>query len=167
GRRRLRRSPRHPPHLRPPVDPWPHAASVTWRPDPDATVATSPPEYESRTPVPPQRKPGPPSRPQRAQQPVVIHSRPVSPAVGSARPVSPPPRATAAVPQPTPEPALVRRPRRRGRIRRALQILLSLVVMITVPIAALILAFGYGNDATIEQDAVDVFKQIAELLGLR
>ncbi|GIE79787.1 hypothetical protein Aph02nite_57370 [Actinoplanes philippinensis] len=160
-------APDTPPHLRPPVDPWPHAASVTWRPDPDATVATSPPEYESRTPVPPQRKPGPPARPQRAQQPVVIHSRPVSPAVGSARPVSPPPRATAAVPQPTPEPALVRRPRRRGRIRRALQILLSLVVMITVPIAALVLAFGWGNDATIEQDAVDVFKQIAELLGLR
>ncbi|WP_433791901.1 Hsp70 family protein [Actinoplanes sp. CA-252034] len=158
-----------PPHLRPPVDPWPHAASVTWRPDPDATVATSPPEYESRTPVPPQRQPGPPPRPQRAQQPVVIHSRPVSPAVGSARPVSPP-RATAAVPQAaqqTPEPALVHRPRRRGRIRRTLQVLISLLVMITVPVAALILAFGYGNNTTIEQDAIDVFKEIAELLGLR
>ncbi|MFC4067762.1 Hsp70 family protein [Actinoplanes subglobosus] len=182
------RPPDTPAHLRPPVDPWPNAASVTWRPDPDATVATSPPEYESRTPVPspresrtpvppqresrtpvpPQRKSGPASRPQRAQQPVVIHARPVSPAVGSARPVSPPPRAMAAVPQQhTPEPALVHRPRKRGRVRRAFQILLSLVVMITVPIAALILAFGYGNDATIEQDAVDVFREIAELIGLR
>jgi actin-like ATPase involved in cell morphogenesis len=157
-----------PPHLRPPVDPWPHAASVTWRPDPDATVATSPPEYESRTPVPPQRQPGPPARPQRAQQPVVIPSRPVSPAVGSARPVSPQ-RATASVPQQpqhTPEPALVHRPRRRGRVRRTLQVLISLLVMITVPIVALILAYGYGNNATIEQDAVNVFKDIADLLGL-
>jgi actin-like ATPase involved in cell morphogenesis len=162
-----RPNPDTPPHLRPPVDPWPHAASVTWRPDPDATVATSPPEYESRTPVPPQRQPGPPSRPQRAQPPVVIHSRPVSPAVGSARPVSPPPRATAAVPQPAPEPAPVRRPRKRGRLRRTLQVLISLLVMITVPVVALILAYGYGNDASIEQDAVNVFKDIAELLGLR
>jgi actin-like ATPase involved in cell morphogenesis len=196
GPSRTPRSPDTPAHLRPPVDPWPHAASVTWRPDPDATVATSPPEYESRTPpppnregrtppppnregrkqhesrtpVPPQRQSGPPPHPQRAQQPVVIHARPVSPAVGSARPVSPQPqpRAVAAVPQQhTPEPALVHRPRKRGRARRAFQILLSLIVMITVPIAALILAFGYGNDATIEQDAVDVFKEIAELVGLR
>jgi actin-like ATPase involved in cell morphogenesis len=169
-------APDTPPRLRPPVDPWPNAASVTWRPDPDATVATSPPEYESRTPVPPQRQPGPSPRPQRAQQPVVIHSRPVSPAVGSARPVSPPrspaapPRAVAAVPQQpqhTPEPALVRRPRKRGRLRRTLQVLLSLLVMITVPIAALILAYGYGNTQTFEQDAVDVFRDIAELLNLR
>ncbi|BEL11652.1 hypothetical protein Q0Z83_098430 [Actinoplanes sichuanensis] len=165
-------APDSPPHLRPPVDPWPHAASVTWRPDPDATVATSPPEYESRTPVPPQRKPGPPQRPQRAQQPVVIHSRPVSPAVGSARPVSPPQpsRATAAVPQPQPhqpEPALVRRPRKRGRLRRTLQILASLLVMITVPVTALILAYGYRNGLSFEQDAVNVFRDIAELVGLR
>ncbi|GIE27452.1 hypothetical protein Ait01nite_004970 [Actinoplanes italicus] len=161
-----------PAHLRPPVDPWPHAASVTWRPDPDATVATSPPEHESRTPVPP-RQPGPPTRPQRtqpprAQQPVVVPSRPVSPAVGSARPVSPP-RATAAVPkpQPAPEPARVHRPRRRGRLRRTLQVLLSLLVMVTVPVVALILAYGYGSDTTFEQDAIAVFKDIAQLIGLR
>jgi actin-like ATPase involved in cell morphogenesis len=175
-----RARPDTPPHLRPPVDPWPNAASVTWRPDPDATVATSPPEHESRTPLPP-RQPGPQQRPQRtqpprtpvqparAQQPVVVPSRPVSPAVGSARPVSPP-RATAAVPkpQPAPEPARVRRPRRKGRLRRTLQVLLSLLVMVTVPVVALILAYGYGNDdTTFEQDAIAVFKDIAQLIGIR
>jgi actin-like ATPase involved in cell morphogenesis len=175
-----RAKPDTPPHLRPPVDPWPNAASVTWRPDPDATVATSPPEYESRTPVPP-RQPGPSPRPQRtqppraqtqpprAQQPVVVPSRPVSPAVGSARPVSPP-RATAAVPKPqaSPEPARVHRPRRRGRLRRTIQVLLSLLVMVTVPVVALILAYGYGNDdTTFEQDAIAVFNDIAQLIGLR
>ncbi|MDI6097755.1 Hsp70 family protein [Actinoplanes sp. NEAU-A12] len=153
-----------PPHLRPPVDPWPHAASVTWRPDPDATVATSPPEYPNRTPVPP-RQPGPAARPKRSQQPVVVHARPISPAVGSARPVSPP-RVMATVPQqqPTPEPARVRRPRR--RLRRLLQVLVSLMVMVTVPVVALILAYGYGSESSFEQDAIDVLRDLRDLLGL-
>ncbi|GAA4968128.1 Hsp70 family protein [Actinoplanes utahensis] len=159
-----------PPHLRPPVDPWPHAADA-WRPDPDATVATSPPEHESRTPVPP-RQPGSPQRPSRPQPPVVAHARPISPvappaapAVGSARPPSPV-RATAAPAKPAPEPARVRRPRRRSRVVRALQVLLSLVMMVTVPLVALVLAYGYGNAKPIEQDAIQVFEDIRELLGL-
>ncbi|MEV0900940.1 Hsp70 family protein [Actinoplanes sp. NPDC049802] len=158
-----------PPHLRPPVDPWPHAAD-SWRSDPDATVATRPPEYESRTPVPP-RQPGPPGAP-RPQRPVVAHARPispvpppVSPAVGSARPISPPARAVvSAPPQQTPPPARVRR--RRGRFARAMQMLLSMIVMVTVPIVALILAYGYGNGEPFDQDAVEVFVDIKELIGL-
>ncbi|GAA0479545.1 Hsp70 family protein [Actinoplanes campanulatus] len=161
-----------PPHLLPPVDPWPHAAD-SWRSDPDATVATSPPEHESRTPVPP-RQPRQPGRAPRPQQPVVAHARPVSPAVGSARPVSPParpvsPPARAVVsapqppPQPQPRPARVRR---RGRLGRAIQMLLSMIVMVTVPIVALILAYGYGNGEPFDQDAVEVFTDIARLLGL-
>ncbi|GGN54360.1 hypothetical protein GCM10010112_04050 [Actinoplanes lobatus] len=154
-----------PPHLLPPVDPWPHAAD-SWRSDPDATVATSPPEYESRTPVPP-RQPRQSGRVPRPQQPVVAHARPVSPAVGSARPVSPPARAVVSAPQPQvqpqPQPARVRR---RGRLGRAMQMLLSMIVMVTVPIVALILAYGYGNGEPFDQDAVEVFTDIGRLLGL-
>ena len=164
-----------PPHLRPPVDPWPHAADA-WRPDPDATVATSPPEYESRTPVPP-RQSGTPHRARQPQQPVVAHARPISPvaptvlppvssAVGSARPISSPVRASVAPPPPVPEQARIERPRRRSRLGRALQILLSIVVMVTVPIVALVLAYGYGNAEPIQQDAINVFEDILDLLGL-
>ncbi|WP_246636789.1 Hsp70 family protein [Actinoplanes hulinensis] len=156
-----------PPHLLPPVDPWPHAAD-SWRSDPDATVATSPPEHESRTPVPP-RQPRQPGRVPRPQQPVVAHARPVSPAVGSARPVSPPARAVVSAPQPQPNPQPQPRParvRRRGRLSRAIQMLLSMIVMVTVPIVALILAYGYGNGEPFDQDAVEVFTDIGRLLGL-
>ncbi len=193
-----------PPHLRPPVDPWPDAVD-NWRPDPEATVATSPPEPDPRGPArPPNQK--------RATQPVVAHARPVSPAMGSARPmasrpaashpvsshqaaphpagprqaashqaasrqgashpvssrpVSPAARAVV-VPSapPAPDQARTRRPRRRGRLRRAFQVMLSIVVMITVPIVALVLAYGYGNAEPIDQDAINVFRDIMELIGL-
>ncbi|MEU4422589.1 Hsp70 family protein, partial [Actinoplanes sp. NPDC024001] len=84
-----------PPHLRPPVDPWPHADPSTWRPDPDATAATPPPGTSDWTPgkswqpVPPPRKPGPPSRGNRPTTPVVAHARPIAPVAAQPRPVSP------------------------------------------------------------------------------
>ncbi|SDT77377.1 Hsp70 family protein [Actinoplanes derwentensis] len=195
-----------PPHLRPPVDPWPDAVD-NWRPDPDATVATSPsehtilPEHEHRTPVPPMRQSGSLPRQKRATQPVVAHARPMSPAMGSARPVSPPARAAvspshSAAPhsgslhstpshggqshaglsrggqshagqsRSAPESAPARRPRRRGRLVRVIQILFSIVVMITVPIVALVLAYGYGNAQPIQDDAINVFRDILNLVGL-
>lgn len=166
------RGPGTPVHLRPPVDPWPDAVD-NWRPDPDATVATSPPEHtplpdnERRASVPSRDRSGSPPRQKRPAQPAVVaHARPISPAVGSARPVSPPARAVVAHAAPAPDVAPVRRPRRRGRLVRAIQILFSVMVMITVPVAALVLAYGYNNDEPIEQDVINVFRDILELLSL-
>ncbi|GAA2894450.1 hypothetical protein Acy02nite_59940 [Actinoplanes cyaneus] len=160
-----------PPHMRPPVDPWPDADPPHWRPDPDATMPTSPPPHEGRTPSPSQQstmpkkaKPAPP----RPTRPVVAQSRPVTqsaPASG---------RAVVAPPRPAPQAEKKRKPakqrpapRRRNPFLRFLQVLLSLLTMICVPLAALILAYGYGNGEPWQQDAVDVFTDIAKLLNLQ
>jgi actin-like ATPase involved in cell morphogenesis len=176
-----------PPHLRPPVDPWPHADPASWRSDPDATAATAPPRKDGwpSSPVP-QRQPAPPPRGTRPTKPVVAHARPISPvgaaahpaspAMGSARPV-PPARAVAAAPrapqrQPSvpqasspARPGKQKKPKRRGRALRGLQILLSLLAMVTVPLVALVLAYGYANGEPLDQDAVNVLKDIARLIG--
>ncbi|MEV6298511.1 Hsp70 family protein [Actinoplanes sp. NPDC051861] len=169
-----------PPHLRPPVDPWPHADPATWRTDPDATAAAPTPSSEGWAPVP-QRKAGPPQRANRPTTPVVAHARPIapvsaqpvtSPVMGSARPI-PSARAVAAAPRtPQPAPQQRQRPakrpkkRRRGRFLRFLQVMLSLFTMVMVPLVALVLAYGYANGAPLQQDAINVFQDLAELLGL-
>ena len=59
-------------------------------------------------------------------------------------------------------------PRRRpGRFLRCLQVMLSVVVMIAVPLAALVLAYGYGNGEPLTVDATNLVRDIAELLGIR
>ncbi|GAA4592309.1 actin-like ATPase involved in cell morphogenesis [Actinoplanes octamycinicus] len=171
-----------PPHMRPPVDPWPDAEPPHWRHDPDATMPTSPPHHEVRTPAVRGEKPGPKTTSNRPANPVVAHARPVSPVTGSARPVSG--RAVVAAPRPPSVPQQpARKPpksappqvkqqkkakpkRRRSRLLRFFQVLLSLLTMICVPVAALIVAYGYGNPGTWQEDAVDVFKQIASLVHL-
>jgi len=50
---------------------------------------------------------------------------------------------------------------------RALQILLSILVMIVVPVAALVLAYGYGDGASLHDDAISLMKDVAGLLGVR
>ncbi|WP_229071248.1 Hsp70 family protein [Actinoplanes sp. DH11] len=191
-----------PPHLRPPVDPWPHADPSTWRSDPDATAATSPPRNDGwpAPGVPPKQATGTP-RATRQTPPVVAHARPISPSGAAARPASPvmgsarpvpPARAVAAAPRasqrhparpqppgPDPQPEVRQRkgkqrpakqpkqkkPKRRGRFLRGVQILLSMLAMIVVPLVALVLAYGYANGAPLEQDAVNVFEDIARLIG--
>ncbi|MEU8236683.1 Hsp70 family protein [Actinoplanes missouriensis] len=182
-----------PPHLRPPVDPWPHADPSTWRPDPDATAATAPPRNDGWPSAVPPRQAGPAPRATRQAPPVVAHARPispmgaqtrpVSPVMGSARPV-PPARAVAAAPRapqrsqppgpdPQPDPRKrsgtskpQRKPKRRGRMLRAVQILISLMAMVVVPLVALVLAYGYANGKPLPEDAVNVFEDIARLVGL-
>ncbi|GIF10573.1 Hsp70 family protein [Actinoplanes teichomyceticus] len=181
-----------PPHLRPPVDPWPDADPPHWRPDPEATVATSPPQHEVRTPLPPQptavraRQAGKPAG-KRAAEPVVAHARPVSPVAAQARPISPSPgrpqppgtaagRAVVAAPRPpakrpkarqkTPKQVAPPRPKRKSRLLRFFQLLLSLLTMLCVPVVALIVAYGYGNSDPWQEDAVKVFEDIAALLNL-
>ncbi|GIF03038.1 Hsp70 family protein [Actinoplanes siamensis] len=160
------------PHLRPPVDPWPDADPPHWRPDPDATVPTSPPPHP--------RQPSEPKK-SRTAHPVVAHARPVSPPTPTPKPVSG--RAVVAPPRPPsvpqqsrkkrrPVPRQRQRPaqrpkRRRSRVLRFFQVLLSVLTMICVPLAALILAYGYGNGLSWQQDAIDVFNDIATLLNLK
>jgi actin-like ATPase involved in cell morphogenesis len=174
-----------PPHLRPPVDPWPNADPSTWRPDPDATAAAPQPDRNwgrgddwkpdsSWKPVPPPRKPGPPHRANRPTTPVVAHARPISPVaaqphqvphvVGSARPV-PQGRAVAAAPRPPQRAEPKPKKRRRGGFLRAVQILLSLLTMVLVPIVALVLAYGYANGDPLQEDAINVFEDLGNLLG--
>jgi hypothetical protein len=63
-------------------------------------------------------------------------------------------------------PAPRNKKRRTGRFLRTLQILFSILMMIAVPVAALIIAYGYGNGDSLQVDATNVFRDIAELLGI-
>lgn len=143
--------------LRPAVDPWPHAAPQEWTPDPAATVIK---EYSPEPPV----SPAPPSPPPLARTTRWETPPPVNrpaPRPVAARPV---PRPVAARPAPQPP---KRRPKRRGRrFLRFLQVLISVLVLITVPLVAMLLAYGYGNGYDIEDDARHVVQDIARYLGL-
>ncbi len=160
-------------HMRPPVDPWPDADPPHWRADPDATMPTSPPPHEGRTSRPPRQDSGPhrtKPAPPRTTHPVMAQSRPVSPPTPvSGRAVVAPPRPVHAPEKKRKAPKPVKqRPaqRRRNPFLRFLRVLISLLTMICVPLAALILAYGYGNGEPWQQDAVDVFNDIAKLLHL-
>lgn len=157
-----------PAHMRPPVDPWPDADPPHWRPDPDATVPTSPPPHESRTPLPPRQK-SMPKTPAPAARQVMAHARQVSPPTPvSGRAVVAPPRPPEQKKRKQPKPVQQRPPRRRRNpFLRFLRVLISLLTMICVPLAALILAYGYGNGQSWQQDAVSVFNDIAVLLHLK
>jgi molecular chaperone DnaK len=144
--------------LRPPVDPWPDA-DHGWIPDPDATVPT--PRDFGAPPVPPKAQ--------------AAETQPISPAAPT-RGVSPSPKAAgkaappATSPKKPPKAAKAPKPpkprKRPRRFVRFLQILLSILVMIVVPLAALLVAYGWGNGEPIQDDAVDLIKDIADLLGI-
>ena len=72
-----------------------------------------------------------------------------------------PARMVAANQQPEPAPR-----KKRGRFLRGVQILLSVLAMLLIPLAALVLSYGYGNKVPLREDAVNVFKDLAKLLGL-
>ncbi|NMO52687.1 Hsp70 family protein [Actinoplanes sp. TBRC 11911] len=170
--------------LQPPVDPWPDADHGSWVPDPQATVATTPPvldrpaaAYGRATSAPP--KP-PPARqsPQRSQpaksvpplrpQPPKQQRSPLPPT--RSQPVPARPHAVPQKPAVNSSPTATRRPPkrkpRRGRFLRFLQFLLSLAVMLAVPLAALFLAYGYGNGDSLSQDWANLVDDIRQLLGI-
>ncbi|MFI6072745.1 Hsp70 family protein [Actinoplanes sp. NPDC051343] len=147
--------------LQPPVDPWPDADHGHWTPDPDATVPT--PRTLASPGVPPKAQ--------------ASATRPMSPAAQRSPQATGKGKATGSgkapqrdqktVKQPRPaKPKPVQRPRRPRRFLRFLQILLSIVVMVVVPLVALLLAYGWGNGEPIQDDAVDLVKDIADLLGI-
>jgi hypothetical protein len=95
----------------------------------------------------------------------------MSPARPPTRPISSPPQTagTAQVmrrPPAPPRPARYKPPRRRGRFKRFLQIMLSVLVMIVVPLAALLLSYGYGNGDPLPVDAENLVRDIRDLLGI-
>lgn len=149
--------------LQEPVDPWP-TADHGWVSDPDATVPT--PRTFASPPVPPKAQAAA-TRPISSEAAV---TQPVSgspQATGKAKPVRKPQEAkTVKQPRP-PKPKPARRPKRPRRFLRFLQILLSIIVMIVVPLIALLLAYGWGNGEKIQDDAVDLIRDIADLLGIR
>jgi actin-like ATPase involved in cell morphogenesis len=180
--------------LQPAVDPWPDADPSHWTPDPHATMPTPPMSFDSsgrvvqgygsapktaggasRVPrgyagVAPGAGVSRPTSPAPEGRPVSAPTaRPVS--APTARPVSTPPaRPVSAPPKTRPQPSQPSRPtrptkRRSGRFRRALQILLSMLVMIAVPVAAMVLAYGYGNGDSLREDATNLVRDIAGLLG--
>jgi molecular chaperone DnaK len=144
----VRSAARTPTGLQPAVDPWPDAAPPAWTPDPAATVIKDPPQTRPMSPAP---RPVSPPRPATAQ--TRVWENPPAPRPPVARPAARPP-------------APKRKHRRRRRFLRFVQVLLSVLVLISVPLVAMLLAYGYGNGHSIEEDARDVVADIARLLGL-
>jgi hypothetical protein len=157
--------------LQPPVDPWPDADHGHWVPDPDATVPTprhvvAPhvPTNSARTSTRPTSPAGPVSSPPQAAGKAKAQkgkTRTGAAPKEAARKASPPTRAMA-----RPTPARPKARRRTRRFVRFLQILVSILVMIVVPLAALLIAYGWGNGDPIRQDATNLVRDIANLLGL-
>jgi molecular chaperone DnaK len=164
--------------LQPPVDPWPDADHGSWVPDPQATVATTPPvldrpmaPYVRATGAPP--KPPPTRQVPGRSQPVSARSQPVSrsqPVPARPQPVPPRPQAVPQKPAAKSSPQATRRPPkrkpRRGRFVRFLQFLLSVFFMLAVPLIALFLAYGYGNGVSLSQDWANLIDDIRDLLGI-
>ena len=149
--------------LQPAVDPWPHAAPERWAPDPGATVIK---EYSPEPPVSPAprqapRRQAPPPRPvprQMARTTNWESSPPQNRPVPQPVPRAVPKAKVKAAPKP-------KKPKRRGRFLRFLQVLISILVLITVPLVAMVLAYGYGNGDAIQEDAQHVVEDIARYLG--
>jgi hypothetical protein len=158
----------------PAVDPWPHAAAQPWVEDPEQTVAHNPWEHDGEAwaaSVSPAPGRGDPSTPGHGDQPAGTRTPPaptrVQPptparAAVKARPQSP--AAPAGATTARPEAVRARRPRRRGRALRAVQVLLSIVVLICAPIVAAIAAYGYGNALPPQQDAYRLARDLLKLI---
>ncbi|GIE93784.1 Hsp70 family protein [Paractinoplanes rishiriensis] len=162
--------------LQPAVDPWPHADPGHWQPDPQATLPTPKPQFDAAVRAALGGAPTAPSPIRPAQmQPAQMQPAQMQPA--KTRPISSPPQVSRPVPvtrplpaAPAPRPAAPRpaqrRPRRRGGFLRFLQIMLSLLVMMAVPLAALLVAYGYGNGVPLAADAESLWQDLLELAGL-
>ncbi|GLY99749.1 Hsp70 family protein [Actinoplanes sp. NBRC 103695] len=133
--------------LRPAVDPWADAPPMPWIPDPSATVIKG--QFGQMTPPPIQQtRPFPETTP-----------RPPTRAV--ARPQQPRP------PQQNPPQQKPPQRKRRGRgFVRFLQVVLSIVMLVSTPLLAMALAYGYGNGEPFIEDVEHVFADIANLVGL-
>ncbi|RSM69880.1 heat-shock protein Hsp70 [Actinoplanes sp. ATCC 53533] len=176
----------------PAVDPWPHAQQH-WVPDPEQTVASDPSwdlHALPKTPPPPTRSAAAAAATQPVRRPETT-SRPVSPsatrpmsqsgarsASGSviSRPVSPPARPAAGTrpgqttqsqaPRKTAAPRQPAAPRRRrtGGALRFFQVFLSVLVLVTVPLAAMVAAYGVSAGVSVEEAAGFILDDLRRLL---
>jgi molecular chaperone DnaK len=128
------------PPMRPPVDPWPHAEARL--PDPDETVADDGIWRPANSPPRSGPAPAPPAAAGR-----------------DSRRNGSPSRGTAA--RPAPPESGKRRP---GRFLRFLEVLLSIIVLITVPLAAMVLAYSYGTGEPFRDAALELARDLRDLI---
>jgi actin-like ATPase involved in cell morphogenesis len=161
------------PAMPPPVDPWPHAESRL--PDPDETVADDgtwrpanvPAAARKPPPSPPDLRP--PAGAPALDETVVTYRQLTSPrskrksrASASQQPADTrkgsPPRAAA-------RPAPARQPQRRpGGFLRFLEILLSIIVLVAIPLAAMVLAYSYGTGEPFRDAALELARDLRDLI---
>ena len=146
------------PPIPPPVDPWPHAEPRV--PDPDETVA----DDGSWRPSSAAARADDPSPNSRAEAPSAAARPEGSPLRPAARPESSPSRAGAA--RPLPSPSARKGPKRRlGTFIRFLEILLSIIVLVTVPLAAMVLAYSYGTGEPFRDAAIELARELRNLIS--
>jgi hypothetical protein len=63
-------------------------------------------------------------------------------------------------------PPPVRRPRRRGGVLRFFQMVLSLAVLVSVPVLAAVLAYGYGNGDSWQVDIRNLWRDLLPMIGI-
>jgi hypothetical protein len=174
------------PTWRPDTPSWDPASSAPTSPA-TGSVRSGPQSGSSRSgSITGSARPISPDRPDRMAPSTASATRPLSPA----RPTVPNPRreprdaarqssrgAQARPPGAEPRPAGTRpaarppaarpparsRPRRRGRFLRSLQIMLSVIVLITVPVAAMILAYSYGTGEPFQDAAIQLAHDLKDL----
>jgi actin-like ATPase involved in cell morphogenesis len=122
-----------------------------------STASATRPLSPARPTVPNPRRDtqDPPRHPGRGAQPGPSGARTAAARPAAARPPSA--RPSAARPSARP------RPRRRGRFLRFLQIMLSVIVLITVPMAAMIFAYSYGTGEPFQDAAVQLARELRNL----
>jgi molecular chaperone DnaK len=166
-----------------------HPDGPSWRPDADRGAAAAPgspagPAVDAARPTSPAVSP---VRPLSATRPMSA-TRPLSPASpgysgASRREAAALPRSAAsrppaarpnaarphgARPQSARPPAANPRPQRRpGGFVRFLQVLLSIIVLITVPLLAMVLAYSYGTGEPFREAAIHLAGDLAELFRSR
>jgi hypothetical protein len=180
-------------HLPPPaVDPWPDAAPDPWVPDPEQTVATEAPWRQEPTirPTSPAHpgatRPRGTARPASAAQKsssAPPQSGSAQPRSGSAQPRSAQSRSGAQSRparqsgrrEPTPTTPWATQPpagrpagrRRRSGFVRFIQVLVSILVLIAVPLAAMVLAYSYGTGEPLQEAANNLADDLIELFRNR
>ncbi|GAA3339981.1 hypothetical protein GCM10020358_25810 [Amorphoplanes nipponensis] len=154
----------------PAVDPWPDAQQH-WVPDPDQTVASEPSwDVHALPATPPPGRPEPAAAPTRPTRRITAPARPAA----ASRPVSPPAarsgsgavsaRSARTAGWDAPPAPLPPKRRRTGAFLRFLQIVLSVLVLVTAPLVALVAAYSVSAGVPMDAAAEFVLDDLYRLL---